>query len=89
MSDADVIHIATMIAVVCVKLAGPALIVSLVIGIAVSLFQAVFQVNDQSLSMVPKLVGIAATIIVTSAWQLKTLANFWHELMAMIPHLIR
>ena len=86
--DADVVKIAIMTAVVCVKLAGPTLVVSLVIGVAVSLFQAIFQVNDQSLAMVPKLIGIAATIVFTAAWSLKTLTEFWAELMRMLPHLL-
>lgn len=89
MTDTDVVHIAVMTGMVCLKLAGPALIVSLIIGVSVSLFQAVFQVNDQSLSMVPKFIGIAMTVILTAAWQLKTLTDFWTELMHMIPGMLR
>ena len=85
MTDTDVVHLATMAALVCLKLAGPPLLASLVVGVAVSLFQAVFQVNDQSLSMVPKLAAISAAIVVTAAWQLRTLTEFWVELMHLIP----
>ena len=89
MTDTDIVHIAVMTGTVILKLAGPALLVSLVIGVLVSLFQAVFQVNDQSLSMVPKLIGIAATIILTASWQLNTLTDFWTELMHLIPGMLR
>lgn len=88
MNSADVTHLAVMAAVVLVKLAGPPLIVNLVVGVVISLFQAVFQINDQSLSQVPKLIATGAAIVITAAWQLKMLTEFWTELMHLLPQLL-
>ena len=89
MSDSDVIGIAVQTMVVTGKVCAPILVVSLAIGFAVSLFQSVTQVQEFTLTFVPKLVGIAVVILVAGSWMLNELVAFTHRLFEMIPSLIK
>ena len=87
-TDTDILGIATQALEICVKLAGPPLIAALVTGLVVSLFQAVFQVQDQSLTMVPKMAAVAVALVVTGPWMMKQLVAFTTELYQSIPSLV-
>ena len=63
MSDAQVMHIISGALVLATKLAAPVLIVTLVIGIVVSVLQTVTQIQEQTLTFVPKLIGVALIIL--------------------------
>jgi flagellar biosynthetic protein FliQ len=89
MSDQSVIHIAIMTMVICAKLAGPVLAVSLALGLAVSLFQSVTQIQEATLSFVPKLAGVAVVIVVAGNWMLNQLVAFTNQLFKLIPSLIK
>jgi flagellar biosynthetic protein FliQ len=69
-------------------LAAPMLLVGLMIGILVGIFQAATQINEMTLSFIPKLLGIAATLVVAGPWMLKQLVGYTHMLIASIPSLI-
>ena len=88
MNESDVLHIAGQALVLAAKLAGPLLIVSLVVGVVVSLVQAVFQVQDQTLSMVPKLVAGALVLLLTGGWMLRITVEFTQHLFDQIPQLV-
>ncbi len=70
------------------KLAGPVLVVSLVVGLAISLFQSVTQVQEFTLSFVPKLIAVALVILVTGHWMLGQLTAFTTQLYAEVPRLL-
>lgn len=55
---------------------GPILGISLVVGIVVSILQAVTQVNEQTLTFVPKLVGVFVGLLIFGPWMLETLVGF-------------
>jgi flagellar biosynthetic protein FliQ len=57
-------------------LAGPLLLVSLVVGLAVSIFQAVTQVNEMTLTFVPKVVAIFVVLIVMGPWMMQVLLGY-------------
>jgi flagellar biosynthetic protein FliQ len=59
-----------------VLLAGPLLAVSLVVGLVVSIFQAVTQVNEMTLTFVPKVIAIFAVLIVLGPWMLQMLLSY-------------
>jgi flagellar biosynthetic protein FliQ len=59
-----------------VMLAGPLLAVSLVVGLVVSIFQAVTQVNEMTLTFVPKVIAIFAVLIVLGPWMLQMLLGY-------------
>ena len=63
---------------------APVLIVSLVIGLIISIFQATTQIQEQTLTFVPKLIGIAIIVIVGGSWMLSTLSAFTMEMINMI-----
>ncbi len=88
MSQADILHIASQAIMLCVKLGAPMLIVSLAIGVAVSLVQAVTSIQEATLTFVPKLAGVAAVIVLAGGWMLDQLATYTRELFLSIPHLI-
>jgi len=82
------IELATEAAKVGLMLSAPMLIGALVIGILVSLFQAVTQINEQTLSFIPKIVIIVAAIVIFSPFMLDTITNFTETLILRIPSIV-
>ena len=66
--------------------AGPILIIALVIGLLVSVFQAATQIQEQTLTFVPKLIAIATILLVGGSWLLNTLVVFTNEIMNIIAN---
>jgi flagellar biosynthesis protein FliQ len=73
---------------VSLKVALPMLIVALVVGLAVSIFQAVTQIQEQTLTFIPKLIGLAAVIVVAGPWMLGQIVSYTQDLYQRIPSLI-
>lgn len=88
MTDTTVIHLALLMLGVIAEVGGPFLVVSLVIGLVVSLIQAVTSVQEFTLSFLPKVVGVAAVLLLAGAWMLGQLVSFTDSLFALIPHLL-
>jgi flagellar biosynthetic protein FliQ len=70
--------------VMAVKLAGPILIISMVVGIAISIIQAATQIHEQTLTFVPKLIVIGVLLVVTGDSMLKLLQEFTQQIFLMI-----
>ncbi len=66
-------------------LSAPVLIVSLVVGLVISIFQATTSIQEQTLSFVPKLVAIMLALMFLGPWMLGTLSNYTRELFRQIP----
>jgi flagellar biosynthetic protein FliQ len=64
---------------------APLLLVALGVGLAVSFFQAITQLNEQTLSFLPKLVAVAVTLIVVGPWMITTLVDYLQRMLAGIP----
>ena len=88
MNQDTVVNLATQAMTLGFEVAGPILLVGLVIGLAVSLFQAVTQIQEQSLSFIPKIVGLALVIIILGPWMLDKLINYVTNLYMSIPSLV-
>lgn len=73
---------------IAVLLASPMLIGALFIGIFVSLFQAVTQINEQTLSFIPKILVIVGALVIFAPWMSDTLTNFTRELIINIPNYV-
>jgi flagellar biosynthetic protein FliQ len=69
-------------------LAAPLLIAALVIGLLVGVFQAATQINEMTLSFIPKLLGMAATLVIAGPWMLKVIIGYTRELFEAIPGLV-
>jgi flagellar biosynthetic protein FliQ len=88
LTDSDVIHIALQSMTAAAKLGAPVLLTALVVGFAVSLFQSVTQIQEVTLSFVPKAIGVGVTLLVTGNWMLHELVSFTTGLFNQIPHLV-
>ena len=73
---------------IAVMLSSPMLIGALLIGILVSLFQAVTQINEQTLSFIPKILVIVGALVIFAPWMSDTLVNFTRELIINIPNYV-
>ena len=73
---------------VTLMLAAPMLLGALAVGILVSLFQAVTQINEQTLSFIPKILVITAALVIGSPWMMDTMASFTKELIVRIPSIV-
>jgi len=69
-------------------LAAPLLLVALITGLIVGAFQAATQINEMTLSFIPKLIATAATLMIAGPWMLKVMVGYTRELIASIPSLI-
>ena len=72
---------------VCLKLAGPMLIVSILIGLLVSIFHAATQIHEQTLTFVPKLLVIALLLLLSGQWMIMVMNDFVNYLFAIIATL--
>ena len=89
MNSQQVLDIGTQALLVCAKVAGPFLIVVLGVGVVVGLLQSVTQLQEPTLSFVPKLIGAAAVIAVSGNWMLASLVSFGQDLISGVPNLLR
>jgi flagellar biosynthetic protein FliQ len=71
-----------------VMLAAPLLLVALVVGLLVGIFQAATQINEMTLSFIPKLIGMATAMLIAGPWMLKQLVSYTRMLIESIPSLI-
>ncbi len=69
-------------------LSGPLLLAALVIGLIISVFQAATQINEQTLSFIPKLLGMLLTLILAGPWMLQTMVDYIRRLFESIPQII-
>ena len=74
---------------VTLMLSAPMLIGALVVGVLVSIFQAVTQINEQTLSFIPKILVIIAALVIFSPWMMETMVTYTQDLITSIPELIR
>ena len=69
-------------------IAAPLLLVALIIGLVVSIFQAATQINEATLSFIPKLVGIFVALVVAGPWMLSVMLDYMREVFGGIPNLV-
>ncbi|HVL99746.1 MAG TPA: flagellar biosynthetic protein FliQ [Egibacteraceae bacterium] len=87
MTDAQVLQIVAGALMIAAKLAAPILVVSLAIGVVVSLVQTVTQVQEMTLTFVPKLVGVALIVMFGGSWMIRELVTWVTQLWSSIPSL--
>jgi flagellar biosynthetic protein FliQ len=88
MNDTQVIEIGLKAMTVGAKLSAPILLTALIVGFAISLFQSVTQIQEATLSFVPKAIGIGIALLLCGNWMLHELITFTNELYGMIPALV-
>jgi len=87
MSHGLVVDLARQMILTAAMASAPMLVVALVVGLLVSLVQAVTQIQEQTLSFVPKLIAVGATFIIALPWILQLLVRYTSELFRSIPQL--
>jgi flagellar biosynthesis protein FliQ len=88
MTDTQVVHLGLQAMMLAVKLGAPILITALIVGFAVSLFQSVTQIQEVTLSFVPKAVAVGLALLFTGNWMLHELVGFTTGLFGQIPALV-
>ncbi len=69
-------------------ISAPAMLAALIIGLLVSVFQAATQINEQTLSFIPKLVGMFVVIIIAGPWMVGMMVDFIQRLFSNIPWMV-
>lgn len=88
MSPEAVMTIGSRALEITLMLAAPMLLVALVTGLIVGAFQAATQINEMTLSFIPKLIAISVALMIAGPWMLKVLVGYTRELFESIPSLI-
>lgn len=87
--DADtVVSVGRQAMEVTILLAAPILLASLAVGLLIAMFQAATQINEMTLSFVPKLIVVAVVMMATGPWLLRQITGFTQRLVENIPYLI-
>jgi len=88
MTDAKIIEIGLQSMTIAAKLGAPILLTALIVGFVISLFQSVTQIQESTLSFVPKAAAIGIALLVTGNWMLHEMVSFTTQLYQQIPGLI-
>jgi flagellar biosynthesis protein FliQ len=72
---------------ITLMVAAPMLLVALLIGLLVSIFQAATQINEATLSFIPKLIGIFVAMVVAGPWMLSIMVDYMRQVLTSIPSL--
>ncbi|MFT5446396.1 MAG: flagellar biosynthetic protein FliQ [Gammaproteobacteria bacterium] len=88
MTPDSVISVGQYAIMVMLMIAAPPLLTALAVGLVIGVFQAATQVNEMTLSFIPKVVALVLVLISTGPWMLKTLMNYTEQLIREIPYLI-
>lgn len=80
MNDTAIIEIALQAMIVTAKLSMPILVVTLAIGVGISIIQSVTQVQEFTLTFVPKLIGVGLVVLVTGNWMLNEMIQYTRTL---------
>ena len=81
MTEAELIDVARETLMVTLKVAAPSLLVALAVGLLVSIFQTLTQIQEQTLTFVPKLVLVFASLVLFLPFMLSSLSEFWRHTM--------
>ena len=73
---------------VALMISAPMLLTALVVGIVISLFQSVTQIQEMTLTFIPKILATFMALSITLPWMVRTLMDYFHRLFDSIPHLI-
>ena len=88
MNEDVVINVSMQAMQLAFKIAMPLLLVGLVVGLVVSIFQAVTQIQEQTLTFIPKIVAMGVVLLVAGPWMLSEVITYTERLYGNIPELI-
>ena len=85
MNQNQVVDLALRALMLAAELAAPLLVTALVVGFAISVFQSITQIQEATLSFVPKAIAVAIALVVCGHWMITEAVTFTEQLFAMIP----
>lgn len=88
MNEANVLELATQGLWTAALIAAPILLTALLLGLVVSLFQGLTQLQDQTLSFVPKIIGVGIALALSGAWMIQTLTSFTRNAFELLPSML-
>jgi flagellar biosynthetic protein FliQ len=88
MTPETVMELTHRMLMVTAMISAPLLLIALIAGLAIGMFQAATQINESTLSFIPKLLLLVLTLFATGPWILRVLTDFTHDLYASIPAVI-
>ena len=88
MTDTQIVELGLQAMMIAAKMSAPSLLTALAIGFAISLFQSVTQIQEATLSFVPKAVGVGAAILLSGNWMLHEMITYTTQLFERIPLLL-
>lgn len=88
MTPETVMTFATQAMKMTLMLAAPLLLVALATGLVVSLFQAATQINEMTLTFIPKLLALSGTLVLAGPWMINTFVDYLREVLQGIPGLV-
>ena len=89
MDQDTVIHLSQQAMELAMKVGGPLMLVGLAIGLIVSVFQAVTQIQEQTLTFVPKIIAVFMVLLITGGWIIGEIQQFTQETYTTVDHLVR
>jgi flagellar biosynthesis protein FliQ len=85
MNQDTVVHLATQAMTIGIEVAAPFLLAGLIVGLLISIFQAATQIQEVTLTFIPKIVATAVVIVVAGPWMLDQLVGYTRALYLSIP----
>ena len=85
MTPASVMSLAHQAMIVALSLAGPLLLIALVVGLVIAMFQAATQINEATLVFIPKLLAVLTTLVIVGPWMLGVMLDFMRKLFTSLP----
>jgi len=89
MTESFVLNLAQNAVVVMLVLAAPVLLVSLLVGSLISLIQAATQINEVTMTFIPKMIGIGLVLAVLGSWMFQQLLAFTANILSSLPNMVR
>ena len=89
MTPESIVNLATQTLRTALLLAAPPLVASLLVGVVISIFQSITQIQEQTLVLVPKMFTIVIVLIFTLPWMLQLLISFTSNLFLHLPNFVR
>ena len=86
MTPEFVVDIARQAIETALMVAAPMLLVALVVGLVISIFQAATQINEQTMTFIPKIVGVFVTLLIFAPWMLQKVIVLLHMIFSQIPN---
>ncbi len=89
MTDAGVLELAQRSVAVAMMICAPVLTFGLVVGLIVSIFQAATQIQEMTLTFVPKIIAVCAALVTFGPWMMKSMVVFTQKLFVSLPYLVK